>query len=82
MMQYADRLPIGLESVIRNVPAESVKAFYDRWYRPENMALVCAASDPTSGRPTPSHMQYLIWGNSGLKPYLAQVRVAHRHLQG
>lgn len=38
--QYADRLPIGLESVIRNVPAETVKAFYDRWYRPENMALV------------------------------------------
>lgn len=28
--QYADRLPIGLESVIRNVPAETVKAFYDR----------------------------------------------------
>ena len=39
-MQYADRLPIGLESIIRNVPAETVKAFYDRWYRPENMAVV------------------------------------------
>ena len=29
--QYADRLPIGLENVIRNVPASTVKAFYDRW---------------------------------------------------
>ena len=33
-LQYADRLPIGLESVIRYVPAETVKAFYDRWSAP------------------------------------------------
>ena len=36
--QYADRLPIGLEKVIREVPADVVKAFYERWYRPQNMA--------------------------------------------
>jgi predicted Zn-dependent peptidase len=29
--QYADRLPIGLESVIKNVSADTVRAFYDRW---------------------------------------------------
>ena len=40
--QYADRLPIGLESVIQNVPADVVRAFYERWYRPENMAVVAA----------------------------------------
>lgn len=39
-MQYAERLAIGLESVIRNVPATSVKDFYDKWYTPENMAVV------------------------------------------
>ena len=39
-MQYAERLPIGKESVIRNVPAATVKAFYRRWYRPEHMAVV------------------------------------------
>ena len=39
-MQYAERLPIGKESVIRNVPASTVKAFYQRWYRPEHMAVV------------------------------------------
>jgi hypothetical protein len=50
-MQYADRLPIGLESIIRNVPAETVKAFYDRWYRPENMAVVSfVASSPSTCR--------------------------------
>ena len=33
-------MPIGLEDIIRKVPASTVKAFYDRWYRPENMAIV------------------------------------------
>lgn len=40
LLQYADRLAIGLESVIRNVSASTVKAFYDKWYRPENMAVI------------------------------------------
>ena len=39
-MQYAARLPIGLESIIRNVPAETIKAFYQKWYTAENMAVI------------------------------------------
>lgn len=39
-VQYAHRLPIGLESIIRNVPAATVKDFYDRWYWPQHMAVV------------------------------------------
>ena len=39
--QYAERLPIGLESVIRHVDAGTVKGFYQKWYRPERMAVVC-----------------------------------------
>ena len=38
--KYADRLPIGKETVIRGVPAETVRAFYKRWYRPEHMCVV------------------------------------------
>ncbi|EFJ46689.1 hypothetical protein VOLCADRAFT_105434 [Volvox carteri f. nagariensis] len=38
--KYADRLPIGTEAVIRRGSAATVRAFYERWYRPENMALV------------------------------------------
>jgi len=37
---YADRLPIGLESVIRGVSAETVRGFYSRWYWPQHMAIV------------------------------------------
>ena len=33
-------MPIGKESIIQNVPASTVKAFYERWYRSENMAVV------------------------------------------
>lgn len=38
--KYTDRLPIGTEAIIRNVDASVIKAFYKRWYRPQNMAVV------------------------------------------
>ena len=40
LAQYADRLPIGKESIIRNVPAETVKAFYEKWYTADRMAVI------------------------------------------
>ncbi|KAF4371416.1 hypothetical protein F8388_001944 [Cannabis sativa] len=38
--KYAERLPIGLEKVIRNVSAETVKQFYKKWYHLSNMAVI------------------------------------------
>ncbi|KAL6558843.1 hypothetical protein OROMI_019193 [Orobanche minor] len=38
--KYAERLPIGLEKVIRTVTPETVKQFYRKWYHMENMALI------------------------------------------
>lgn len=46
VLQYAERLPIGLEGVIRNVPAATIKAFYDRFYMPDNMAVVVVGDLP------------------------------------
>ncbi|MDR0785705.1 MAG: insulinase family protein [Treponema sp.] len=37
---YAERTPIGLESVILNAPAERLRNFYQKWYRADNMALI------------------------------------------
>ncbi|XP_019051662.1 PREDICTED: zinc protease PQQL-like isoform X2 [Nelumbo nucifera] len=38
--KYAERLPIGLEKVIRTVSPETVKRFYQKWYHLQNMAVV------------------------------------------
>lgn len=49
LLQYAERLPIGLKEIVENVPASTVKAFYQRWYRPENMAVIVAGDfDPAT----------------------------------
>ncbi|CAA6666109.1 unnamed protein product [Spirodela intermedia] len=39
--KYAERLPIGLEKVIRTVTAETVRQFYQKWYHLHNMAVIC-----------------------------------------
>jgi zinc protease len=38
--RYAERLPIGKPDVLRNAPAERLRAFYDTWYRPDRIAVV------------------------------------------
>lgn len=38
--KYAERLPIGLEKVIRSVTPQTVKNFYDKWYNLHNMAVI------------------------------------------
>jgi zinc protease len=43
----ADRLPIGTEATLKAATSASVKAFHDRWYRPENTVIVVAGdADP------------------------------------
>ncbi|MDR2177910.1 MAG: insulinase family protein [Treponema sp.] len=38
--RYQNRFPIGLPEIIENAPAQRLEAFYRRWYRPDNMALI------------------------------------------
>jgi zinc protease len=38
--QYTGRRPIGLTEVIENAPIELLKAYYDKWYRADNMAII------------------------------------------
>ena len=37
---YASRAPIGLTEVIENAPVEALRAYYERWYKPNLMAVV------------------------------------------
>ncbi|CAI0543733.1 unnamed protein product, partial [Linum tenue] len=38
--KYAERLPIGLEKVIRSASPDTVREFYTKWYHLHNMAVV------------------------------------------
>ena len=38
--RYAERDPIGLTEVVETAPRERLVAYYERWYRPDLMAIV------------------------------------------
>ncbi|GLT32236.1 hypothetical protein SLA2020_069160 [Shorea laevis] len=38
--KYAERLPIGLEKVIRSVTSKTAKRFYQKWYHLSKMAVI------------------------------------------
>jgi zinc protease len=38
--KYAERLPIGLVSIIESTTQSLLKGFYKKWYRPDNMAVI------------------------------------------
>jgi zinc protease len=45
--RYAERLPIGLPEVLRTAPPAALNRFYERWYRPDLMAVVAVGDfDP------------------------------------
>jgi zinc protease len=45
--RLAVRNPIGTDATLKGARGKSVKAFYDRWYRPENTTIIVAGdADP------------------------------------
>ncbi len=47
-----ERMPIGKEEVIRKADRKLLKAYYDTWYRPENMILIMVGDfDPKTVQP-------------------------------
>ena len=50
--RFPQRIPIGLEDVIKTAPRERFAEFYDAWYRPERMVVVIAGDiDPAAVEP-------------------------------
>jgi zinc protease len=43
---YASRLPIGVDSIIKNFPHQNIKKFYRDWYRPNLMAVIVVGDIP------------------------------------
>ena len=45
--RYTERSPIGLPEIIENAPVERLREFYERWYRPDLMAVIAVGDfDP------------------------------------
>jgi zinc protease len=38
--KYGQRMPIGLMSVVDNFKPEALRSYYQKWYRPDNQAIV------------------------------------------
>ena len=55
--RFPERIPIGKKEVRDEFSAESVRAFYERWYRPDNMTLV-AVGDLGATDPSPLFEEY------------------------
>jgi zinc protease len=45
-LRSTDRAPIGRDAVLRTLGPERLKAFYQRWYRPDNAVVVMAGDLP------------------------------------
>ena len=45
--RYAERSPIGLTNIIETAPVEQLRAYYERWYRPDLMAVVAVGDFDT-----------------------------------
>ena len=42
--KYGERLPIGLMSVIDSFKPKTLRAYYQKWYRPDNQAIIVVMS--------------------------------------
>jgi len=76
--RYADRLPIGVDSIIRTYDPELIRKFYKDWYRPNLMAAVVVGDvDPATAEAlVQKHFSGLVnpanareRGYSDVKPY-------------
>ena len=38
--RYADRIPIGVDSIVRSTPDSNLTRFYKTWYRPDLQAVI------------------------------------------
>ena len=59
---YVGKLPIGSMDVIANITRDEVVAFYERWYQPQNMAVII------SGALDPATIEGLVKKNMGNIP--------------
>jgi zinc protease len=46
--KYAERLPIGIDSIIKTFNPDAIRRFYKDWYRPDLMAVIVVGDVPAA----------------------------------
>lgn len=63
--RYTERFPIGLDEVLREAPAERLKALYHRFYRPENATFVAVGDFDVAEMEAAIRERFADWQGSG-----------------
>ena len=67
-LRVAQRLPIGLEEVVRQADRAALKAFYDDWYRPDRLVVVMVGDFDPAGAEAMIREQFADLENRGGTP--------------
>jgi zinc protease len=67
-MLLNDRWPIGSEDVIRTAPAQRIRDFYARWYRPERATLVIVGAIDVDAVEAAIRARFADWQGRGPSP--------------
>jgi zinc protease len=72
-LRSAMRLPIGTSDSIKSMSPARLRAFYDRWYRPDNAVLVVVGDVPLDGMEQRIRAGFEDWKARGPAPTRAAV---------
>jgi len=70
------RLPIGKTDILKNAPAQTIRDFYQAWYRPENAVVVAVGDFDVDAMEAKIKARFGDWqgqGAAGVKPDLGPV---------
>lgn len=72
-LRPVDRLPIGERPVIAGASADTLRAFYQSWYRPENAILVAVGDEPAAAVKARIEAAFSSWSNPSAEPPRAPI---------
>lgn len=70
------RLPIGKTDILKNAPAQTIRDFYQAWYRPENAVVVAVGDFDVDAMEAKIKAKFGDWrgqGAAGVKPDLGAI---------
>ncbi len=72
-LRPTDRTPIGERAVIEGADARTIRGFYERWYRPENVIVVALGDEPVEVMKARIEAAFASWRNPTAEPQRAPI---------